>query len=57
MAKLINNDDIYNNLNALIGNANTLVVDANSLTNDIQNNPKKYLRAYFAAKREDAKEK
>ena len=57
LAKLINNDDIYNNLNALIGNANTLVVDANSLTNDIQNNPKKYLRAYFAAKREDAKEK
>ena len=57
LAKLISDDELYNKINALIGNANTLVVDANSLTNDIQNNPKKYLRAYFAAKREDAREK
>jgi len=57
LGKLLGDDELYNNVNTLVLNANTLILDAKSLTNDIENNPKKYLRAYFAAKREDAKEK
>ena len=57
LAKFIGDDELYNNANTLVSNANILVLDAKSLTTDIQKNPKKYLRAYFAAKREDAKEK
>ena len=30
---------------------NSLIVDANSLVNDIKDNPTKYLRAYFSAKK------
>ena len=57
LGKLLGDDELYNNVNTLVLNANTLILDAKSLTNDIENNPKKYLRAYYAAKREDAKEK
>ena len=41
---MINNDDLYNNINGLI-------VDSRSLVNDIKDNPTKYLRAYFEAKK------
>ena len=44
LGKMINDDEIYNNLNGLI-------VDSKSLINDIKDNPTKYLRAYFAAKK------
>ena len=57
LAKLISDDDLYNNINNLVVNTNSLVLDAKSFTDDIKSNPKKYIRAYFAAKREDAKSK
>ena len=44
LGKMINDDALYNNVNAL-------VVDSKSLINDIKDNPTKYLRAYFAAKK------
>ena len=44
LGKMINNDELYNNMNGLI-------VDSKSLINDIKDNPTKYLRAYFAAKK------
>ena len=53
--KFISDDEIYNNVNTLLTNANHLVVDAKSFTSDVQNNPKNYIRAYFAAKREESK--
>ena len=55
LAKLIADDTLYTNINNLVVNANNLVTDARSFTSDIKSNPKKYIRAYFAAKREDAK--
>tara|TARA_B100000470_G_C19663316_1_gene334133 strand:- start:118 stop:759 length:642 start_codon:yes stop_codon:yes gene_type:complete len=55
LAKLIAEDTLYNNINNLVVNANHLVQDARSFTDDIKSNPKKYIRAYFAAKREDTK--
>ena len=55
LAKFISDDEIYNNINTLLTNANHLVVDAKSLTSDVQDNPKKYIKAYFAAKREESK--
>ncbi len=42
--KMINDDELYNNINGLI-------IDSKSLVNDIKDNPTKYLRAYFAAKK------
>ena len=57
LAKLIADDDLYNNINNFFVNANDLVTDARSFTSDIKSNPKKYIRAYFAAKREDGKNK
>ena len=53
--KFISDDEIYNNFNTLLINSNSLVVDAKSFTSDVQNNPKKYIKAYFAAKREESK--
>ena len=44
LGKIINNDELYNNMNSLI-------VDSKSLVNDIKDNPTKYLRAYFEAKK------
>jgi len=44
LGKMINDDELYNNINGLI-------VDSKSLVNDIKDNPTKYLRAYFAAKK------
>jgi len=53
--KFISDDEIYNNINTLLTNTNHLVVDAKSFTSDVQKNPKKYIKAYFAAKREESK--
>jgi len=55
LSKIIADDALYNNANDLLVNANHLVSDARSFTDDIKSNPKKYIRAYFAAKREDSK--
>ena len=55
LAKIVADDALYNNANDLLVNANNLVSDARSFTEDIKSNPKKYIRAYFAAKREDSK--
>jgi len=46
LGKIINDDSLY-------GNVNNLILDANLLINDINNNPTRWLRAYFAAKREE----
>ena len=56
LSKLIDDDKLYIEIKNLVSNTNGFVTDARSVTNDIQNNPKKYLKAYFAAKREDAKD-
>ena len=57
LAKLIDDEALYNNANELVQNANGLINDSRDLVSDFQNNPKKYIRAYFAAKREDSKKK
>jgi len=44
LSKLINQDELYNNINGLI-------TDARSLLDDVKNNPTKYLKAYFNAKK------
>ena len=44
LSKMINEDELYNNINGLI-------VDARSLVDDVKDNPTKYLRAYFNAKK------
>ena len=44
ISKMINEDELYNNINGLI-------VDARSLVDDVKDNPTKYLRAYFNAKK------
>ena len=44
ISKLINQDEIYNNFNGLIS-------DGRLLIEDIKNNPTKYLKAYFQAKK------
>jgi len=44
LSKLINQDELYNNVNGLI-------TDARSLLDDVKNNPTKYLKAYFNAKK------
>tara|TARA_B110000438_G_C15709303_1_gene604578 strand:+ start:10 stop:921 length:912 start_codon:yes stop_codon:yes gene_type:complete len=44
ISKLINQDEIYNNFNGLIS-------DGRLLIDDIKNNPTKYLKAYFQAKK------
>ena len=44
LSKIINEDELYNNLNGLI-------VDARSIVDDVKNNPTKYLKAYFNAKK------
>ena len=57
LSKLLKDETLYNNVNTFVSNANEFVLDAKSFTVDIQKNPKKYIKAYFAAKREDAKNK
>ena len=44
LSKIINQDELYNNVNGLI-------TDARSLLDDVKNNPTKYLKAYFNAKK------
>ena len=44
LSKLLNNDDLYNNINGL-------VLDARLILDDVKNNPAKYLRAWFEAKK------
>jgi len=46
LGKIINNNEMYDN-------ANGLITDARLLINDINENPTRWLRAYFAAKKED----
>ena len=48
LGKIINNNEIYDN-------ANGLITDARLLINDINENPTRWLRAYFAAKKEEKK--
>jgi len=57
LAKLIDDDQLYVEITSLVSNTNGLITEARSFTKDVQDNPKKYIRAYFAAKREDAKNK
>jgi phospholipid/cholesterol/gamma-HCH transport system substrate-binding protein len=44
LAKIINQNELYDNVNGL-------VLDARSLLDDVKNNPAKYLRAWFEAKK------
>ena len=44
LSKLINREDLYDNVNGLI-------LDARSLLDDVKKNPTKYLRAWFDAKK------
>ena len=44
ISKLINEKDLYENVNGL-------VLDARSLLGDVKQNPAKYLRAWFEAKK------
>ena len=44
LSKLINSEDLYDNVNGLI-------LDARSLLDDVKKNPAKYLRAWFDAKK------
>ena len=57
LSKLIDDDQLYVKMIALVENTNGLITEARVLTKDVQDNPKKYIRAYFAAKREDNKKK
>ena len=57
LSKLIADDQLYTEITNLISNTNGFITEARSFTKDVQDNPKKYIRAYFAAKREDAKNK
>ena len=57
ISKLIDDDQLYIKMIALVENTNGLITEARVLTKDVQDNPKKYIRAYFAAKREDSKNK
>ena len=56
LSKLLNEDELYDDALEFINNANLLIVDAKEVVSDVKNNPKKWLKAYFAAKREDARE-
>ena len=56
LSKLLNEDALYDDALEFINNANLLIVDAKEVVSDVKNNPKKWLKAYFAAKREDARE-
>ena len=56
LSKLLNEDALYNDALVFINNANLLITDAKEVVSDVKNNPKKWLKAYFAAKREDARE-
>ena len=44
LSKILNNDELYNNINGL-------VLDARLILDDVKNNPTKYLRAWFEAKK------
>ena len=44
LSKLLNNDELYDNINGL-------VLDARLILDDVKNNPAKYLRAWFEAKK------
>ena len=56
LSKLINEEKLYDDVLKFVDNANLLIVDAKDLIGDVKENPKKWLKAYFAAKREDARE-
>ena len=56
LSKLINEEKLYEDVLKFVDNANLLIVDAKDLIGDVKENPKKWLKAYFAAKREDARE-
>ena len=56
LSKLLNEDALYDDALEFINNANLLIIDAKEVVLDVKNNPKKWLKAYFAAKREDARE-
>ena len=56
LSKLINEEKLYDDILKFVDNANLLIVDAKDLIGDVKENPKKWLKAYFAAKREDARE-
>ena len=56
LSKLINEKELYDDALEFISNANLLIVDAKDVVSDVKKNPKKWLKAYFAAKREDARE-
>tara|TARA_Y100000994_G_scaffold247989_1_gene254627 strand:+ start:2717 stop:3679 length:963 start_codon:yes stop_codon:yes gene_type:complete len=57
LSKLIDDDELYKEFTSLVSNTNGLILEARSFTKDVQDNPKKYIKAYFAAKREDSKKK
>ena len=57
LAKLIDDDLLYTEITNLVLNTNGLITEAKAFTKDVQDNPKKYIRAYFSAKREEAKNK
>jgi len=44
LSKLLNTDELYDNINGLVS-------DARSILDDVKNNPTKYLRAWFEAKK------
>ena len=56
LSKLINEEKLYDDVLKFVDNANLLIVDAKDLIGDVKENPKKWLKAYFAAKREDTRE-
>ena len=56
LSKLINDEKLYDDALEFVDNANLLIIDAKDLIGDVKENPKKWLKAYFAAKREDARE-
>ena len=57
LSKLIDNDQLYNEITNLVLNTNELITESRSVIKDVQDNPKKFFKAYFAAKREDSKRK
>ena len=57
LAKLIDDDLLYTEITNLVLNANGLITEAKAFTKDAQDNQKKYIRAYFSAKRKKKKNK
>ena len=50
-------DEIAVEITNLVLNTNELITESRSVIKEVQDNPKKYIKAYFAAKREDSKKK